>query len=108
MSVHVIHPEPPEGGSGGPPLEDVYSGGGLELVLVSAFTPCRLETCHHQRERNDPHEKHPQYIQESVLPYMIDDVHVTHLGSPPCRTVDLCIGLSAICPVQLMLCYGLG
>jgi len=41
MNVHVIHPEPPEGGSGGPLLEDLYSGGGLELLLVSAFTPRR-------------------------------------------------------------------
>lgn len=67
----------------------------LELALVSTVTSSRLETCHRQRECNDPHEKRPQYVQHSILPYVIDDVHVTHLTHLLFRTFDLCIGVSA-------------
>ena len=66
-----------------------------ESALVSTVTHSRLETCHRQRECNDPHEKRPQYVQHPVLPYVIDDVHVTHLTHLLCRTLDLRIGVSA-------------
>lgn len=67
----------------------------IESALASTVTSSCLETCHRQRECNDPHEKRPQYVQHPILPYVIDDVHVTHLTHLLCRTLDLCIGVSA-------------
>jgi hypothetical protein len=70
----------------------------IESALASTGMSSCLETCHRQRECDDPHEKRPQYVQHPILPYMIDYVHVTHLTHLLCRTLDLSISWSTVVP----------